>query len=96
MEETQIAIDAGSIEPFWFTSTEPNPNRVLLFGVSREAPVSAESLAPFERTFETSERGVVFGPDGLDEVMAFPLHTQAVKKYFEERGVTGSHDFASV
>jgi hypothetical protein len=38
---------------------------------------------------EVSERGVVFGPDGLDEVFAFSLHAEAARRYFAGRGVTG-------
>ena len=82
-EETGIVIDPASIEPFWFTSTEPNPNRVLLFAICAP-PTTVEA---FVRDAETSERGIIRGPDGLDEVFAFPLHAKAARRYFASRGV---------
>jgi len=93
-EETGVIVDASTLVPFWFTSTEPRPNRVLLFSVAAEADVA--SLAPFAPDAETSERGLVFGPSGLDEVFAFPLHVEAARRFFAERGIAGSHDYAAV
>lgn len=91
-EETGIIIDARSLEPFWYTSTAPNPNRVLLFATS--APPA--EVAPFRRDRETSERGIIRGPDGLDEVFAFPLHAEAARRFFASRGVvTGPHSFTA-
>jgi ADP-ribose pyrophosphatase YjhB (NUDIX family) len=86
-EETGVKIDASSLSPFWFTSTEPRPNRVLLFSIA--ADVEAAHLAPFEPNTETLERGLVFGPDGLDEAFAFPLHAEAARRFFAERGLDG-------
>ncbi len=40
-------------------------------------------------------RGLVFGPDGLSEVFAFPLHVEAAQRYFGASGITGSHAFAA-
>lgn len=90
-EETGVAIDAADLEPLWFTSTEPRPNRVLLFAAA--APIAAGSLPRFEATDETTERGAVFGPGGLDEVFAFPLHAEAARRWFAARGATGAHDY---
>jgi ADP-ribose pyrophosphatase YjhB (NUDIX family) len=91
-EETGIVVDVASIEPFWFTSTEPNPNRVLLFATC--APPAA--VEPFVRDAETSERGIIRGPDGLDEVFAFPLHAKAARRYFASRGVvSGPNSFTA-
>jgi ADP-ribose pyrophosphatase YjhB (NUDIX family) len=90
-EEAGVAIDARAIEPFWFTSTEPRPNRVLLFGVA--PAIDASALPPFEANREASERGVVFGPAGLDEVFAFPLHAEAARRYFAARGAPGPHEY---
>ena len=72
LEETGVEVDADGVEAFWFCSTEPSPNRVLLFGTVGE--VDGDALEPFEPTSETTARGVVFGPDDLEEVFAFPLH----------------------
>ncbi|CAM3791023.1 NUDIX domain-containing protein [Kibdelosporangium persicum] len=79
-EEAGLVIDSGSLEPLWFTSTEPCPNRVLLFGVAPK--IQASGLPPFEPNSEASERGVVFGTRGL----AFPLHEDAARRYFGYEG----------
>lgn len=91
-EEADVAVDPGQLEPFWFVSTEPRPNRVLLFSVA--PPMPQDALPPFSPTSETSERGAIFGPDGLDEVFAFPLHTQAAQRFFAQRGATGPHSYS--
>ena len=75
-EETGIAI--AGLEPLWFVSTDPRPNRILMFGVA--PALAAASLPAFGTDSETSERGVVFGPDGLDEVFAFGLHAEAARR----------------
>ena len=93
-EETGATIEPDTLEPFWFTSTEPRPNRVLLFSIAR--PVTAASLGPFVESAETSERGLVFGPAGLDDVFAFPLHVKAARRYFSARGVDGEHGYVVV
>src|SRR5262245_9284002 len=61
-EETGVIIDAKKLEPFWYASSEPRPNRVLLFAV---AP-TLDTLPPHVANAETAERGVVFGLEGLD------------------------------
>lgn len=93
-EETGVEIDPDQLAPLWFVSTEPKPNRVLLFAVAPELP--AATLAAFTPNAEVSERGVVLGPDGLDEVCAFTLHTDAMRRYFSTRGVVRSHAFCRV
>jgi len=94
VEETGVSVDASTVEAFWFTSTEPKPNRVLLFGTVAE--VAADSFEAFEASPETSARGAVFGPDGLEDVFAFPLHIDAARRWFEARDVTGAHDFTEL
>ena len=91
-EETGAEIDATTLETLWFASSEPRPNRVLLFSIARAITVAA--LPAFHADTETSERGLVYGPDGLDEVFAFPLHVEAARRYFARAGVTGPHAFA--
>ena len=93
-EEAGVRVDAESIEPFWFTSTEPRPNRVLLFGVAK--PIAAATLPAFEATNETTERGLIFGPQGLDEVFAFSLHTKAAARWFASKNVTIEHGFVAL
>jgi ADP-ribose pyrophosphatase YjhB (NUDIX family) len=91
LEETGVAVDPAGLEPFWYTSTEPRPNRVLLFSQARS--IEASSMPPFEASSETSERGLVFGPEGLDELFAFPLHVEAARRFFAARGLAGPHDY---
>lgn len=93
-EETDIVIDHAPLRPFWFTSTEPRPNRVLLFSVAPE--VDSASFPKFTQTNETSERGVIFGPEGLGEVFAFPLHAEAARRFFAEHGISGAHHYTRV
>ena len=90
-EETGVVVDPAGIEAFWFTSTHPKPNRVLLFSIAR--PIEASSMPAFAPSNETSERGLVFGPDGLDAIFAFPLHVEAAQRYFKARGVTGPNAY---
>jgi ADP-ribose pyrophosphatase YjhB (NUDIX family) len=93
-EETGASIAASTLTPFWFTSTEPRPNRVLLFSTAE--PITSAALGSFVASPETSERGLVFGPRGIEEVFAFPLHVKAAKRYFEERGLGGEHDYTVI
>jgi ADP-ribose pyrophosphatase YjhB (NUDIX family) len=90
-EETGLVIDPADLTPLWFTSTAPRPNRVLLF--ARARPLARAGLPPFVGDHETSARGVVFGPDGLDEVFAFGLHAEAARRHFADAGITGGHGF---
>lgn len=91
VEETGVEVDPETLTPMWFTSTEPRPNRVLLFSVAKG--VDASKLGAYRPNTETSERGLVFGPDGLDDVFAFPLHAEAARRFFEECGVRGPHAY---
>ncbi|MFO0737256.1 MAG: NUDIX domain-containing protein [Labilithrix sp.] len=90
-EETGVVIDPTKLVPFWFTSTEPKPNRVLLFSIA--SPLDITELGTYVRDKETSERGLVFGPDGLDDVFAFPLHAEAARRFFDARSITGGHGY---
>jgi hypothetical protein len=57
-------------------------------------PVDVATFPPFEADAETQERGVIYGPDGLDEEFAFDLHVEAARRYFASKGITGPHAFA--
>lgn len=92
-EETGVEISAD-LEPFWFTSTEPRPNRVLLFATAPR--IAAAGLTPFAATDETTERGAVFGPGGLEDIFAFPLHVEAARRYFAARRMNGPHDYTAL
>lgn len=86
-EEANVNVDASTLEPFWYTSTEPRPNRVLLFSIAK--PMAITELGAFEVNAEVPERGLVFGPDGLEELFAFGLHVAAARRFFQERGISG-------
>jgi len=90
-EETNVIVDPKSLEPFWFTSTAPRPNRVLLFASA--PPTDTASLGAFAPDHEVTERGLVFGPDGLESVFAFPLHVEAARRFFAARDITGPHAY---
>ncbi len=93
-EETNVSVAPESLRPFGFTSTEPRPNRVLLFLAGD--PMEEGKLGAFAPNPETLERGLVFGPGGLAEVFAFPLHLDAARRWFAERGAEGPHDYEPV
>lgn len=88
-EEVDVVIDPATLRPFWYASSAPRTNRVLLF--SEAAPIELASLPVFTPNHETLERGVVWGPDGLDEVFAFPLHVEAARRWFEAARIAGPH-----
>lgn len=88
-EEVGVTIDPAALRPFWYASSEPRPNRVLLFSVA--PAVDLADLPPFEANHETTERGVVWGPDGLDAAFAFSLHVEAARMWFAREGITGPH-----
>jgi ADP-ribose pyrophosphatase YjhB (NUDIX family) len=81
-EETGIEVDADGIKDFWVKSA--SDGTLLVFGES--AALEHGSLAAFTRTDETTERVVVTQPVEL----AFPLHTEAVRRWFRARaGLSG-------
>jgi ADP-ribose pyrophosphatase YjhB (NUDIX family) len=90
-EETGVIVDPASCQLHWLASSEPKPNRILIFAVTE----AVDSLPGFVPNAETQERGVIFGPGGLDEDFAFSTHIEAAKRYFAARGITGHHAFAS-
>ncbi|MFO0559164.1 MAG: NUDIX domain-containing protein [Polyangiales bacterium] len=93
-EETGVEVAADKLVTFWFTSTEPRPNRVLLFSIAEE--MDARAWPGFTATNETDERGVIFGPEGLEGLFAFPLHVQAAQRFFTARGVEGPHEYRAL
>ncbi|MCB9564255.1 MAG: NUDIX domain-containing protein [Kofleriaceae bacterium] len=90
VEETGVVVDEASVTLMDAVSTAPRPDRILMFATT--AALAAATLPPFVASAECSGRGIVFGPDGLDEVFAFPLHAAAARRWFAGRGITGPHD----
>ncbi len=93
-EETGVTVDATQLTPFWFTSTAPRPNRVLLFSLA--PPLDVAALGAYTPDHETLERGLIFGPGGLDAVFAFGLHAEAARRFFAERHLNGDHGYVTV
>ena len=91
LEETGVVVDPASCHVHWISSSEPKPNRILIFAVTQ----AVDALPAFVPNAETQERGVIFGPGGLDEDFAFSTHIEAAKRYFAARRITGHHAFAS-
>jgi ADP-ribose pyrophosphatase YjhB (NUDIX family) len=92
-EEASLVIDPARLEPFWWASSAPRPNRVLLFAI---APAIARAELPaWHGDAEASERGIVFGPGGLDTAFCFSTHVEAAQRWFATRGVTAPHGFES-
>ena len=82
-EETGARVDAATLTPFWYTSSAPRPNRVLLF--STAPAIDATALDAFTPDHETLERGLVFSAEASTEghAFAFPLHVEAVRRFFD-------------
>ena len=76
-EETGAEVDPAEIREFRVLSAADGA--VLIFGLAR--PRSLAELPAFTATDETSEMVVLKRPEEL----AFPLHTQVVREYFEGR-----------
>jgi ADP-ribose pyrophosphatase YjhB (NUDIX family) len=91
-EETGVQVAAASLTPFWFTSSAPKPNRVLLFLLGEV--IAAETLPPMQPSAETQQRGIVFGAQGLFSEIAFPLHLQAIERFFALRAGQYNHDYS--
>jgi ADP-ribose pyrophosphatase YjhB (NUDIX family) len=90
LEETGVVIDPATLEPLWYASSEPRPNRVLLFSLA--PAIDASALPPFTANLEASQRGVWFGPGagGPDDELGFSLHAEAARRYFARAGLVGS------
>jgi ADP-ribose pyrophosphatase YjhB (NUDIX family) len=91
-EETGVHIKTPS--PFWYASSSPKPNRVLLFSIA--PPIQTSDIAAFQKNAETAERGVIFGPGGLADVFAFSLHEEAARRYFEEKKISAEHGYIQI
>jgi NADH pyrophosphatase NudC (nudix superfamily) len=76
-EETGIRIDAAKLRAFQVHSGDYNT--LLIFAIAE--PLKTSDLPAFVNTSETTERVVVREPQDL----AFPLHGQVMREYFEQR-----------
>jgi ADP-ribose pyrophosphatase YjhB (NUDIX family) len=93
-EELEVVLDSTTLDPFWYASTTPRPNRVLLFATA--AALDVGDLPRFTANHEAAERGVVLGPDGLDDVVGFSLHAEAARRWFASLRIGGAHDYRVV
>lgn len=80
-EETGLVVDP---ESFRIVSSDPNPEGTLLlvFALARPLAASEEELPPFVPNGEVLERVMLRG----NEDLAFPLHDDAMVRYFAGRG----------
>jgi ADP-ribose pyrophosphatase YjhB (NUDIX family) len=76
-EETGLRVDAAALSAFQVHSGDYNT--LLIFATAE--PLTASDLPPFTNTDETTERIVVREAQEL----AFPLHGQVMRQYFEQR-----------
>jgi ADP-ribose pyrophosphatase YjhB (NUDIX family) len=74
-EETNVVVPADEVEEFRVRSSPGG--HLLVFGIAR--PRRSEELPPFVPNEESTERVVLAGPTEL----AFPLHTEAARLFFE-------------
>lgn len=80
-EETGVKIDGEEIRHFRTHSSKLGDGVLLIFGVARERTKSElPTFEPEDR--DASEMLVIPGK----QKMAFPLHTQAVEEFFDEKG----------
>jgi ADP-ribose pyrophosphatase YjhB (NUDIX family) len=79
-EETGVRIDPAEVRHFRTLSSSLGDGVLLIFGVARER--KSEELTPFApKDRDASEMLIIAGK----QRMAFPLHTQAVEAFFDER-----------
>ena len=90
-EETGLAIEPAAMRLFDVASTEPRPDRILVFATTD--PVPFDRLPPFAPDGEVLARGLIHGPGGIEHVFAFPLHIEAVRRWFAGRWIADPHDF---
>src|SRR5262249_31424310 len=84
LEETGVAIDPDEVRHFRTHSSRLGDGVLLIFGVARERRWDSLTFAP--KDADASEMLVI----REKQLMAFPLHTQAVAEYFDVRGGVGA------
>lgn len=77
-EESQVVIDPDKIVDHCVLSAPDGT--VLIFGLA--APMTAAELPAFVPNTEVTERGVAYD---LSEPLAFPLHTEAARRFFAKK-----------
>jgi ADP-ribose pyrophosphatase YjhB (NUDIX family) len=89
LEEAGVVIDPARLEPWWYASSAPRPDRLLVFSVA--PAIEASALPPFTPNEEATERGIFFGArdGGGDGELGFPLHAEAARRYFAQHGDGG-------
>ena len=92
-EEIDVVIDPATLTPLWFASSEPRPDRILLFGLA--PPIARGDLPPFTPNSEALERGVIFGPGDASGELGFSLHVEVAHRYFAGRGIAGPLGFVA-
>lgn len=94
-EESGILLPSSDIRLEDVLSTEPNPNRVLIFAACTQV-LQAADLPPFEPNEEATERGLLFGAEGVEGVLAFALHCKVLRGYMKLYDLAGPHHYTQV
>jgi ADP-ribose pyrophosphatase YjhB (NUDIX family) len=84
-EETGVKVPAFTWTCFDAASTEPNPNRVMIYGKTRQ--IYVEDIPTFEPNPEVQEIGLIYSTEDLEDEFAFPLHYQKAARWFRENCV---------
>jgi 8-oxo-dGTP diphosphatase len=82
-EETGIEIGPENWYASTFVSSEPHPNRLLLFGESEDwLRIDGDHIPPFVPNDEVSEIGLVYVADEfLQDQIVFPLHWEQIREF---------------
>jgi ADP-ribose pyrophosphatase YjhB (NUDIX family) len=78
-EEVGFDLPPDGWVPFGFASSDPRPNRLLVFAVC--PPVDAAAIPAFVPNPETEAVGIVYQAEGLEALMAFPLHLAQIRRF---------------
>jgi ADP-ribose pyrophosphatase YjhB (NUDIX family) len=92
-EETGLVIDPAAMRLFDVASSEPRPDRLLVFATTD--PVPFDRLPPFEPGREALERGLIHGPGGIEHVFAFGPDIEAIRRWFAWRWTADPHDYTA-
>lgn len=90
-EETGLGVPADSWMPFGFASSAPRPNRLLVFATC--PAIAADAIPVFVPHAEAAALGFVFRTEGLDTLMAFPLHMMQIRSWLAAHGGSGPAGF---
>lgn len=84
MEETGVTINPDAWDPYGFQSSNPNPNRVLLF--AKSTAIRFDDIPDFTPNREVQDIGLLFRLSHDErETVSFPLHADYIQMYLFRR-----------